>query len=114
MAHLRERVGTVEEFRRGRVYGRLIGGVEIVLTRVGDEVFACSGVCSHGGAFLEMGKIVGHELHCPLHNGRFDMRTGEATHRPATYPIKSFEVAIKDGDVFVTVDIDVEDEAASA
>ena len=103
-----ESIGRLDELRPGRLYGRQVAGAEVVLARVGDEVFACGGICSHNGAYLEMGKLVGYELHCPLHAGRFDIRTGEATHRPATYPIKQHAVQIVDGEVHLTVETDEE------
>ena len=56
------------------------------------ELVATSGFCSHGRAHLADGTIVGCTVECPKHNGRFDLRTGEAVRKPASQPIEVFTV----------------------
>ncbi len=46
--------------------------------------------CSHGGANLCDGYFDGHLIECPLHQGAFDVRTGQPVSSPATRPIKTF------------------------
>ena len=38
-------------------------------------------------------------IECPKHNGRFDLRTGEALRRPATEPITLYDLAVRNGRV---------------
>jgi Na+-transporting NADH:ubiquinone oxidoreductase subunit F len=52
-----------------------------------DEYVLTDGSCTHGDASLAEGLLQGWTLECPRHNGRFDLRTGEAVRRPATRPI---------------------------
>jgi naphthalene 1,2-dioxygenase ferredoxin component len=74
---------------------------DIALFKVGDEVFATDNLCTHGNARLCEGFIEGHQIECPLHQGRFDLRTGAATCEPATQAVQTFPVRIKDGRVWV-------------
>jgi naphthalene 1,2-dioxygenase ferredoxin component len=69
------------------------GGREIAIYLVDGAVFATANRCTHGDARLCEGFLEGHEIECPHHQGRFDVRTGAATCAPAelalpTYPAR--------------------------
>ncbi len=70
----------------------------IALCRDGDEVFAISDICSHEFAFLSDGILEDGCVECPLHQARFDFRTGEAVSAPATENIPVYPVRIE-GDI---------------
>jgi naphthalene 1,2-dioxygenase system ferredoxin subunit len=74
---------------------------DVVLFSIEGEVFATDNICSHGHARLCDGFIEGHEVECPFHQGRFDVRTGAATCAPATEPVKSWPVKIEGGRVYL-------------
>jgi naphthalene 1,2-dioxygenase system ferredoxin subunit len=78
-----------------------VGGAELALYGVGGAVFATANVCTHGHARLCDGFLDGHEIECPLHQGKFDIRSGHATCQPATDPLRTFPVKIENGRVFV-------------
>jgi len=80
-----------------------VDGVDIALCRVGDEVFATSNMCSHAFAFLSDGFIEGFEIFCPLHEGSFDVRTGEARSLPCREPIEVFEVKLEGNEILVAI-----------
>ncbi len=73
-------------------------------TTSGGEIFATDNVCTHGQARLCEGFLEGHEIECPLHQGRFDIRTGRALCAPVTAPIRSYPVRIDAGRVLIAVD----------
>ena len=81
----------------------LVQGRDIALFRIGDAVYATDNLCTHGHARLCDGFIEGHEIECPLHQGRFDLRSGQPTCAPATEPIKTYPVRIEGGRVFLSV-----------
>ena len=79
--------------RQRRDRGRRRPASEIAIYLVGGGVFATANRCTHGDASLCDGFLEGHEIECPHHQGRFDVRTGAATCAPAevalaTYPAR--------------------------
>ncbi|MDB5932924.1 MAG: naphthalene 1,2-dioxygenase [Massilia sp.] len=78
-----------------------VGGAELALYGVDGTVFATANICTHGHARLCDGFLDGHEIECPLHQGKFDIRSGQATCQPATEPLRTFPVKIENGRVFV-------------
>jgi len=78
-------------------------GRELAIYGVGGEVFATDNVCTHGHARLCDGFLEGHEIECPLHQGKFDVRTGKAMCEPLTTDIRTYPVKIEDGHVFVEI-----------
>ncbi len=75
------------------------GPRELALFRVDGEVYATDNVCTHADARLCDGFLIGHEIECPLHQARFDIRDGRVTCEPATEPIATWPVKIDGGPV---------------
>jgi naphthalene 1,2-dioxygenase system ferredoxin subunit len=94
-----ETVGTLDEFDEGGVLQSMLGDEEIVLCRVGGEVFALHNWCTHADARLSEGCLAGHELECPLHAGRFDVRNGKALCDPLDTDLRTFPVRIIGTDI---------------
>ena len=65
--------------------------------------FATDNVCTHGAGRLCEGFLEGHEIECPLHQGCFDVRSGQPTCEPATQPIRVYATKIDSGRVWVEV-----------
>jgi nitrite reductase/ring-hydroxylating ferredoxin subunit len=42
-------------------------------------------------------------IQCTWHNGKFDIRTGEVLGPPCPAPLRTYDVVMRDGDVFVTL-----------
>lgn len=85
----------------GDVIGLRVRGEDIALYKVEGQVFATANTCTHGQARLCDGFLEGHEIECPLHQGRFDVRDGRGTCTPITQDVASYPVRIEDGRVFV-------------
>ena len=77
-------------------------GREIALVRLGAEVFAIDATCTHGKANL-CGGFVEEDgsIECPLHQGRFDVKSGRALCAPLTQDLAVHAVRIEGGRVFV-------------
>jgi naphthalene 1,2-dioxygenase ferredoxin component len=86
------------------VIGLSVAGRDIAVYTVGDEVYATDNLCTHGNARLCDGFLEGHEIECPLHQGKFDVRDGRPTCSPVTEALRSYPVKIEGGRVFVQVD----------
>lgn len=85
------------------VIGVEIGGRDIALYSVDGEIYASDNVCTHGHARLCDGFLDGHEIECPLHQGKFDVRSGKALCAPLTEDIRTYPVKIEDGRVFLAL-----------
>jgi len=93
-----------DELPSDDVLGVLAGGRDLALYAVGGEVYATDNTCTHGHARLCDGFLDGHEIECPLHQGKFDVRDGRPTCEPATQPLRSYPVKIEGARVFVLLD----------
>ena len=68
-----------------------------------DEYFCTDGLCTHQAVPLEDGLVIEHEIECPMHNGRFDYRTGKALRAPACEDLATYPVRVEGGRVLVQV-----------
>ena len=95
-------VAAESDLFEGAAIGVAAGGQDIAVYRTeGGEVFATDNICSHGHARLCDGFLEGHEIECPFHQGRFDIRTGEPTLEPCVDAIRSYPVKLEGGRVWV-------------
>lgn len=72
-----------------------VDGRDIALYDVDGEVFATNNLCTHGAARLSDGFLEGREIECPMHQGRFDVCTGQALCEPLTQAIQTYTVKIE-------------------
>lgn len=84
----------------GTLSGR-VGDSPILLSRLGGELFAIGGTCTHYGAALASGLVEGETVRCPLHHACFDLRTGAALRAPALDPLDRWQVEIEGDSAFV-------------
>ncbi|HET9976495.1 MAG TPA: non-heme iron oxygenase ferredoxin subunit [Burkholderiaceae bacterium] len=96
-------VAAVDDLFDGASIAVVAAGREIALHSVDGVPFATDNLCTHGAGRLCDGFLEGHEIECPLHQGRFDVRSGAATCPPATEAIRSYPVRIEAGRVFVAL-----------
>ena len=80
-----------------------IGGAHVLVARIGGEVTAVSGICTHEETDLGLGFMLEERVVCPLHLSQFDLRSGEVLNPPATEPLKRFNVKIEGETIFVEV-----------
>lgn len=88
----------------GAGIGVVVGGRELALFKVAGAVYAIDNLCTHGHARLCEGFVDDFDVECPLHQGRFDLRTGEATCGPAIDPVRSYPIRIEGGRVLLQLD----------
>ncbi|MBE7217360.1 MAG: FAD-dependent oxidoreductase [Caulobacteraceae bacterium] len=90
------------DLAEGAMIKGAFGEAEVVVARTKAGVFAVSAACTHLGAPLDEGLLIGGQLRCPWHHARFDVATGEAVGAPAFQPLGCFAVEEVDGRVRVT------------
>jgi NADPH-dependent 2,4-dienoyl-CoA reductase/sulfur reductase-like enzyme/nitrite reductase/ring-hydroxylating ferredoxin subunit len=76
-------------------------GEPVLLARCRQEVFAVGAHCTHSGAPLVDGMLVGATVRCPWHHACFSLRTGAPLRAPAFDPLASWHVEQRDGVVYV-------------
>ena len=89
-------------------FGVTVDRYDLALAKHGDEVFALQDLCSHANIPLSEGEVAVDAdgtctVECYLHGSTFDLRSGKPTCFPATEPVATFPVEIRDGDVYVDV-----------
>ena len=82
------------DLAEGDVLGVIVGGHDIAIYDLGGTLYATDNVCTHAYARLSDGWLDNGEIECPLHAGRFDVKTGAATAPPCVDPLKVYPVRI--------------------
>src|SRR5579863_1587440 len=97
------RVASRADLGDGEMLGVTAGKAQIALYDVDGEVYATDNVCSHAFAMLSDGWLDGDQIECPLHAGRFDVKTGKGLGPPIPCDIKSYKVRVVGGQIEVEV-----------
>jgi len=90
--------------REGEPIECTISGWSIALFRVGHDVFATDSLCTHGAARLCDGFQEGFAIECPLHQGRFDVRTGRCMSPPVTRELRVYPIRLVDGQIEIQLE----------
>jgi len=78
-----------------------LGDEQIALYRLDGEVYATHNVCTHQFALLSDGYMEDGCIECPLHQGKFDIKTGAAMCAPVTQSIRVYPVKVEGGQIMV-------------
>jgi 3-phenylpropionate/trans-cinnamate dioxygenase ferredoxin subunit len=96
-----ERACSVSEVKDDVATPATIGDVEVAVARDGDDFYAVQNLCSHAHVELTDGDVADCTIECWLHGSTFDLRTGKPTVPPATEPVATFPVEVRDGEIYV-------------
>jgi len=80
-----------------------ITGHSVAVFNIKGRFWAIEDRCSHQGASLSQGELMGYEIECPLHGARFDLRTGQNLRLPAVHPVHSYPVKVEDDTIWIQV-----------
>ena len=75
---------------------------EILVCRVDERYFALASRCTHSAWPLVNEPIQGMEIVCTLHGARFDLRDGCPTAGPASKPLATFPIELRNGELYVS------------
>ncbi len=96
-----QKVVELNELSSGERKPFLLDGYPALLVRIDDNYYAIEDVCTHDGQPLTDGKVEACEIICPRHGARFDLKTGKAMCMPATSPVETYTVVVKDDGIYV-------------
>ena len=86
----------------GGIFGRTIQGVPLAVFEVAGIYYVTSNRCTHGLARMSGGYLEGYLIECPVHQGLFDVRTGEVKGPPCTEPLPTFAARHEGEDILVS------------
>lgn len=77
---------------------------KIALYMIKDKVYALDDRCTHMRIQMTKGFRNGDIIGCPVHGALFDIATGKVLQAPAYRDIPTFDVIVKNGEVYFDTD----------
>jgi nitrite reductase/ring-hydroxylating ferredoxin subunit len=96
-------IASTADIAVGKTHCVTVAGLEVLLCNSKEGLFAIDNLCTHAEARLSEGKLKGCKLICPLHGAAFDIRDGAVLSRPASVALKSYDLKVEDGQVFILI-----------
>ena len=104
MVSRRERwveVGSLERFAEQAILAIRVEGVDLILVRDADNVFACERACPHEQADLCQGRVTEGRLFCPRHFAWFDLRDGRMSPGWPSRNLRCYPVRIENARISI-------------
>ena len=98
------RVGPANDIDEEDVMRYDLGDKTYAIYHTPDGFFATDGLCTHEEQHLADGIVIDNIIECPLHQGRFDVRSGEAKSAPVCVDLHTYALRIHAGDIYIQAD----------
>jgi 3-phenylpropionate/trans-cinnamate dioxygenase ferredoxin subunit len=95
------RIASAQDLQDDEVMAVTVGSARIALYRSAGEFFATDNRCTHAEASMSEGYLEDGCIECPLHQARFDIRTGKALCAPATVDLRTHSVRREGDEIYV-------------
>ncbi|MFI5010707.1 MAG: Rieske (2Fe-2S) protein [Hyphomicrobiales bacterium] len=101
-----QKVASLDGLRDGEAAAVKVGERDIAVFRLGDDVYATSGICPHASGSLAEGFVerANGTVECPLHQALFDVRTGKVLSGCAEENLEIYTVKIDGREVLIDID----------
>lgn len=83
-----------------------VNGEVMAIVNLQGEYYAYNEFCTHRFGPLSEGAFHENQVECPWHRSCFDVRTGKVTRGPAKVDVKTYEVSVRDGSIYVRIPMD--------
>lgn len=94
--------GSINEIPLGKTKRLELGqGQHVLICNIGGEFFAVDDRCTHEDSSLYLGCLKGEIIHCSLHGGQFNVKTGAAVAEPAEGKLKTYRLHIQNGQLYL-------------
>ncbi|KAJ8280951.1 hypothetical protein GJAV_G00061420 [Gymnothorax javanicus] len=80
-----------------------VGGQRVLLVRSGGEFSAIGSLCTHYGAPLSKGALLGSRVRCPWHGACFSVKTGDIEEYPGLDSLPCHKVTVENNKVLVSI-----------
>ncbi len=97
-------VAKTDDVKPGQLKSFPVDGKRVLIANVQGTFFATQDLCTHDNGTLADGELIGDEIECPRHGGRFSAKTGEVRALPPMFPIKTYPVRIEGDEIKVSFD----------
>lgn len=97
------KVAEVSDIPPGTAQCIEVDDIRIAVCNVNGEFYAIDDTCTHDDASLSEGGIDGDEIICPMHEARFNIKTGEVLCPPAFENVNAYPVRIQGADIEIQV-----------
>ncbi|XP_028856439.1 apoptosis inducing factor mitochondria associated 4 isoform X2 [Denticeps clupeoides] len=91
------------DLQNGQMKEVEVGQQKVLLVRGEAGFSAVGGLCSHYGAPLVKGALLGDRVRCPWHGACFNIKTGDIEDYPGLDCLPAYKVKVDDGKVYVTI-----------
>ncbi len=98
------KIAQVDDIPDDDVIGVNLNEMNIALYKYEGQVFATDNVCTHGQAYLSDGFLEDGEIECPLHQGKFCIKTGKTLCEPLTEDLKTYTARVEGNDVLLLIE----------
>ena len=99
---MQHRIASLSELPDGGRLSVIVDDLPALLLRIGESIYCFEDLCTHDGQPLTDGPVVDGCIVCPRHGARFDISTGAPRRMPATEPIRTFPVELRNDEIFVS------------
>ena len=94
-------VASIDDLPPGATHLVHVDDTPVCLVNVEGTVHAVHDICTHAFESLSAGWVEGDRIECPRHGAQFSLVTGEALTPPASQPLPTYRVEVRDGRVLV-------------
>ncbi len=77
--------------------------IPVLITNLDGEFYAINDLCTHEDSSLSLGCLRGEYVDCTLHGSRFSVKTGIPVDEPATEPVETYPLTIKNDFIYIAL-----------
>jgi nitrite reductase/ring-hydroxylating ferredoxin subunit len=81
-----------------------VGDLRLAVFNLGGKFYVTDDECTHASASLADGMLDGDVVECSLHFGAFHVPTGEVKSPPCSLPLRTYQVSLRDDDIYIDPD----------
>ena len=81
-----------------------VGDHKLAVYNIAGTFYITDDECTHAAASLADGMLEGDVIECCVHMGSFHVPTGNVVQPPCEVPLRTYQVVVKDDDIYADLD----------